>query len=98
MRLIPLRALLNFPKGTLFNRECPKCQGKMQIISFIEDQDVIKKISKHLGLWLPKRPPPPRANPPPQNLKPHLDYSDSQLPPSGNYLYVDEQYAEAFSA
>ncbi len=24
----------------------------------------------------------------------HLDYSDSQLPPSYDYLYVDEQYPE----
>ncbi len=28
-------ALLNFPKGTLFNRACPKCQGRrrMKVIS-----------------------------------------------------------------
>ena len=30
---------------------CPKCSGKMKVISVIEDQDVIKKILKHLGLW-----------------------------------------------
>jgi hypothetical protein len=29
---------------------CPKCQGRMKIISFIEDEEVIKKILKHLGL------------------------------------------------
>ena len=29
---------------------CPKCQGPMRVISFIEDQEVIKKILKHLGL------------------------------------------------
>ena len=30
---------------------CPKCQGEMLIISFIDQPDVIKKILKHLGLW-----------------------------------------------
>ena len=30
---------------------CPKCQGNMRIISFIEDETVIKKILKHLNLW-----------------------------------------------
>ncbi len=29
---------------------CPKCQGKMRIISFIEDEEVIEKFLKHLGL------------------------------------------------
>jgi hypothetical protein len=39
---------------------CPKCSGKMKVISVIEEQDVIKKILKHLGLWeLTPRPPPP---------------------------------------
>ena len=31
---------------------CPKCSGKMKVISVIEDEDVIKKILKHLGLWI----------------------------------------------
>jgi hypothetical protein len=30
---------------------CSKCFGSMKIISFIEDEDVISKILKHLGLW-----------------------------------------------
>ena len=30
---------------------CPKCQGQMKIISFIEEQAVIKQILQHLGLW-----------------------------------------------
>ncbi len=30
---------------------CPKCQGEMRIISFIDQPDVIKKILDHLGLW-----------------------------------------------
>lgn len=30
---------------------CPKCNGAMRIIAFIEEQPVIKKILSHLGLW-----------------------------------------------
>ena len=29
---------------------CPKCQGEMRIISFIDQPAVIKKILQHLGL------------------------------------------------
>ena len=43
---------------------CPKCSGSMRIIAFIEDEQLVKKILKHLGLWDVKRKPPPRANPP----------------------------------
>jgi len=31
---------------------CPRCQGAMRIISFIEDRSVIRDILNHLGLWL----------------------------------------------
>jgi hypothetical protein len=62
---------------------CPKCHGPMRVIAAIEDQDVIKKILKHLGLWeVEPRPPPtiPKA----QSLcnEPYVDYSDSQVSPS----------------
>lgn len=30
---------------------CPKCQGEMRIISFIDQPGSIKKILEHLGLW-----------------------------------------------
>jgi len=64
----------------------------MKILSFIEDSEIIKKILKHLDLWDLKSKPLPRANVPPNNIEPHLDYShrgvgpygpeaDSQLPP-----------------
>jgi len=74
---------------------CPKCSGKMKVISVIEDEDVIKKILKHLGLWDQKARPPPKANSPPEY---HIDYTNSQLPVSDNHLYVDPQYPETFSA
>jgi len=45
----------------------------MRIISFIEDEQVISKILKHLGLWEHKQRPPPQANAPPLNI--HIDYT-----------------------
>jgi len=75
---------------------CTKCQGKMRIIAFIEDKEVINKILKHLGLWEIKARPPPNA--PTKKNETHIDYSDSQLPPSDDYLYVDVEYPETFSA
>ena len=70
----------------------------MRIIAFIEDPEVIKKILKHLDLWNLKTRPQSRADAPPKSGEQWLDYSDSQLPPSYDYLYVDEQYCEGFSA
>ena len=40
---------------------CPKCQGEMRIISFIDQPDVIKKILDHLGLWEEAQAPPDRS-------------------------------------
>ena len=74
---------------------CPKCQGRMRIISFIEDEEVIKKIPKHLGLWDVKARPPPRANSPPESSEQYVDYSDSQIPVSDGHLYMDMDYPEA---
>jgi hypothetical protein len=39
---------------------CPKCQGQMKIISFIEEQVVIKQILQHLGLWEIRNTGPPK--------------------------------------
>jgi hypothetical protein len=30
---------------------CLKCSGEMKVISVIEDEEVIKKILKHLEMW-----------------------------------------------
>ncbi len=43
----------------------------------------LKKILKHLGLWLVKKRPPPRIHSPPAEL--YADYSDSQISPWGDY-------------
>ena len=32
---------------------CPMCGGEMKIIDFITDQQVIRQILKHLGVWTP---------------------------------------------
>jgi len=48
---------------------CPKCQGRMRILAFIEDDQVIEKILKHLELWEVKARPPPKTNAPSSNIK-----------------------------
>jgi hypothetical protein len=58
---------------------CSKCQGSMKIIAFIEQEEVVKKILKHVGLWEVKCRPPPKIHSPPGDL--YTDYSDSQIPP-----------------
>lgn len=42
---------------------CPKCQGEMRIISFIDQPGVIKKILEHLGLCDESHAPPGRDSP-----------------------------------
>ena len=64
----------------------------MKVISVIEDQDVIRKILKRLGLWEVKPRPPPKATRPTKMAEYSIDYSTSQLPASYNWLYVDPEY------
>jgi hypothetical protein len=62
----------------------------MKVISVIEDEEIIKKILKHLGLWDRNPPqlrrvkarPPPKATGPPKVQEYSIDYSVSQLPES----------------
>ena len=56
---------------------CLKCQGRIKIISFIEDEEVTEKTLKHIGLWEMKARPPPRVKTPSVTI--HLDYSDFQV-------------------
>ena len=70
---------------------CPKCSGAMRVISVIEDEQVIEKILKHLGLWDVKaRPPPKKQSKVDETV---IDYSESQILPSDDYLYVDPEHA-----
>jgi hypothetical protein len=58
---------------------CPKCQGTMKIISFIEEPDVIRKILVYLDLWDIRN----HAPPPKKYVQiPELTFDDSysQLP------------------
>ena len=69
---------------------CPKCFGSMRIIAFIDDEQLVKKILKHLDLWEVRQRPPPRANAPPLYI--HIDYADSQIPSYEDDLYCDPDY------
>ena len=71
---------------------CPKCQNQMKIISV---EEIVKKILKHLGLWNRKARPPPKGKTVSESI---IDYSESQLPLSDDYLYYDEEYPEALSS
>ena len=57
---------------------CPKCQGQMRILAFIEDEEVIEKILKHLSLWDSKVRPPPKVKAPSVTIS--IKYSDSKVP------------------
>ncbi len=81
---------------------CPKRSGKMKVISVIEDENVLNKILKHLGLWDQKAKPPPKATASPPHFR--IDYShrgvgpygpeaDSQAPSSDDYLFHDPEYS-----
>ena len=72
---------------------CPKCSGKMKIISVIENEDVIKKILIHLGLWEREARPPPKDKTHLKTSEYSIDYSSSQLPDSDKWLYVDPEPA-----
>ena len=68
---------------------CPKCQGRMKIITFIEDEEVIEKILKHLKLWEMKARLPPRAKTPSVTI--YLDNLDSQIS-FPDFFYADPDY------
>jgi len=58
---------------------CSHCQGRLRVVSFIEDPLVIRRILEHLGLWLANARPIPRALSPPPRC-PLPDHVYSQLP------------------
>jgi hypothetical protein len=65
----------------------------MRMTSFIEDEEVIKKILKYLGLWEKKARPPPKGTGPSKVPEYSMDASLSQLPASNKWLYVDPEPA-----
>ncbi len=68
---------------------CSKCLGSMRIISFIEDEQLVKKILKHLDLWDVRRKPPARAHgPPPETF---IIYDELSSPGANDYI-IDADY------
>jgi hypothetical protein len=61
----------------------------MKIISFIQDEPLVKKILNHLDLWQVKRKPPPRAYSPPAGA--FIIYDQSSSPSADDYL-IDADY------
>ena len=64
---------------------CPKCQGDMKIIAFIETADIIEMILKHLGLWETRNHDPPGENPA-QTVEWTYDDDYAQLPFSDEWI------------
>jgi hypothetical protein len=68
---------------------CSKRLVSMKIISFVEDEQLVKRILKHLDLWDVKRKPSPCANgPPPETF---IIYDESLSPSADDYL-IDANY------
>ncbi len=69
---------------------CPKCQGKMRVISAIDDRQVIRAILEHLGLWLVRSRPPPKIHDPP-----NIEYAAAnlQIQPINDIIYGDPEYS-----
>jgi len=67
---------------------CPKCQGVMRIISFIEDRQVIRDILQHLGLWLLRTRPPPK-------MRTAITLSESQT--SDSYAHPPHPQADCYA-
>ena len=76
----------------------PKCGGSMRILAFIEDREVIKAILKHLGLWLVRSKPTPKAHAPPARNRSESGQTGyvlnhfSQLPLNDDHLHRDPDY------
>jgi hypothetical protein len=63
---------------------CPACWGEMRVIAVIEEQEVIRKILTHLGLWPIKARPRPVAHAPPEMAAAPFD--DGSAPIADDYL------------
>jgi hypothetical protein len=42
--------------------KCPKCDGEIRIVAFIEEKEVVEKILRHCDLWKDHKPRPPPAS------------------------------------
>ena len=59
---------------------CPKCGGTMRIVSFIDQEEVVRRILKHCNLW--KEPPekPPKVSITPETQKPEYEEGVDYIP------------------
>ena len=69
------------------------CNGTMQVIAFIEDSVVIKKILKHLSLWRVKCKPPRAHGPPTEAVN---IYDDSPAPSADDSLIHADYPIDAY--
>lgn len=72
----------------------PKMFRPMRVIAFKHDEDVIRKILKHLDLWDVKRKLPPRAHGPP--MDDFFAYDDHPGPDADDYIRDPDYPAEAY--
>ncbi len=74
---------------------CPHCGGRMKIIAFVEarQDEVIRKILEHCGLW---HDPPPRGPPrgPPRDAPLFQSVQAQRESDSGNAVEMDPEYLE----
>ena len=63
---------------------CPKCQGGMRVIAFIENSSLVRRILKQLGLWDTRAHGPPSSKTADDSKVAELTYdaSYSQVPPT----------------
>jgi hypothetical protein len=76
---------------------CPKCGGTMKIISFMEahQQDAIRKLLTHCGLWREPFIPPPRAPPKPAKKSGSSTAESSSVAETrGPSVEIDPDYLE----
>ena len=67
----------------------------MKIVSFIEDQTVVRKILKHLGIWETQQRPPPKrivSSPPTEPME--VEYSAWAPDPVFSYDDPDPVYPD----
>jgi len=71
---------------------CPKCQGVMRVLAFIEEKAVIRKILEHLALWeVPRRKAPQSRGPPiPGVEEVMVVYAESQVVEYEEAYYLPE--------
>ena len=79
--------------------ECSRCHAEMNIISFITEKDVIRKILEHLNLWPQQSTKAGRAPPElnPAHIVRETNYGepfDDGWPEPGDEFFMDDVYSD----